>query len=144
MKRIKLKPADTAFAKCIREAADHTCLRCGIRKPPTGTRGSDGMECSHVYSRTHRTIRWDKNNAKCLCTSCHAWWHSNPTESGKWYENLVGENFLVLLREKRDNRMKVPKLEEKDIAKHYRQELKELQEKRNSGQTGYIDFVSYQ
>ena len=46
--------------------------------------------------------------------------------------------------EKMNNRQKVPKIEEKDIAKHYREELKKILAKRDSGETGYIDFVSYQ
>ncbi len=144
MKRIKLNPADVAFAKCVREAANHTCLRCGIRKPPTGTRGSDGMECSHVFSRRHRTIRWAKENAKCLCSAHHRWWHENPVDAAKWYESLVGESHLALLREKRDSMIKVSKDEEKLIAKHYRSELRKLEQRRKDGETGQLDFTSYQ
>jgi len=102
------------------------------------------MDCSHVHGRRHRTIRWCQDNAKALCTTCHRWWHENPTESGKWYEALVGEGHMALLREKRDSMMKVSKGDEKEIAKHYRMELAKIELKRGHGVQGYIEFVSYQ
>lgn len=141
---MKLTAADIAFSQCIRAAADHTCLRCGIRKEPTNRRGSSGMDCSHVYGRRHRTVRWCKENAKCLCTACHRWWHENPADSGAWFESLVGEGFINALREKRDSMVKVPKSEEKQVAKHYRQQTTIIEQKRLDGITGQIDFVSWQ
>lgn len=141
---MKLSPSDIAFSQCVRASADHTCLRCGIQKPPTNRRGSSGMDCSHVYGRRHRTVRWCSDNAKCLCTGCHRWWHENPTESGKWYEDLVGIGFMERLTEKRNQMVKVSKGEEKLIARHYRLQLKIIEEKRADGETGMIPFESYQ
>lgn len=141
---LKLKPADIAFSQCIREAADHTCLRCGIRKPPTNRRGSSGLDCSHVYSRRHKSIRWDTMNAKALCTACHRWWHENPVESGVWYMHLVGEGNMLLLTEKRNQIVKISKAEEKLIAKHYREQLQVLIQRRLDGETGQLTFESYQ
>jgi len=51
---------------------------------------------------------------------------------------------MKLLREKRDSRVKVSKKEEKEIAAHYREQLKIIEAKRLDGVTGVIDFVSYQ
>ena len=133
---MKLSSADIAFSHCIRAAADNTCLRCKKQFERT--------ECSHVFGRRHRTIRWAKDNAKCLCHACHRWWHENPADSGRWFLLEVGKHFLDLLREKRDSRVKVPKSEEKEIAKHYREQLKQIEDKRLDGQTGYVDFQSYQ
>ena len=48
------------------------------------------------------------------------------------------------LREKRDLKIKVPKSEEKEIAKHYREQLKIIEQKRLDGVLGYIDFESWQ
>ena len=144
MRGIKLKPSDIAFSKCIRAANNHTCEKCGAYRPPTGMRGSNGMECSHVFTRTHRTIRWCKDNAQCLCTSCHAWYGGNPADSGVWIEGIRGEGSMAILREKRGSMIKVSKAEEKEIARHYRQELKIIDEKRLQGATGYIDFESWQ
>ncbi len=41
-------------------------------------------------------------------------------------------------------KVKVTKLEEKEIAKHYREQLVIIGALRATGETGYIDFVSYQ
>jgi len=50
-----------------------------------------------------------------------------------------------LLVEKKNLYVKVSKIEEKnEIAKHYREQLKIIEDKRKEGQTGYIDFISYQ
>ena len=51
---------------------------------------------------------------------------------------------MDLLREKKDLKVKVHKSEHKLIAKHYREQLKIIEAKRQAGQTGFIDFVSYQ
>ena len=132
---MKISPADTAFSKCVREANNYTCEMCG----KTGR-----MECSHVYSRRHRTIRWCKDNAKSLCNGCHRKWHESPVYSFKWFEDKYGSGRVELLIEKMNNRNRVKKLEEKDIAKHYREQLKLIEAKRAKGETGYITFESWQ
>ena len=128
-KSVKVSPADTAFSLCVRTAANFTCGKCG----KTDAR----MECSHIYSRKYRAIRWCKENAMCKCNYCHRWWHQNPLDAAAWFVSLVGESFVDLLKEKRDSKLKVPKTEEPEIAKHYRAELKKLE-------NGAADFQSWQ
>lgn len=132
---MKISPADKAFADCIKEAHNHTCAVCGIQ---------GRMELSHIHSRRFRTIRWAVLNALPKCHTCHRWWHENPTESGAWFEKTYGEGVVDLLIEKRNAKFKVPKSEEKEIAKHYREQLKIIEQKRADGATGYIDFESWQ
>ena len=137
---VKRKPADTAFSDCIRAANDWTCEKC-LNKYEVK---SMGLHCSHIYSRRHRTIRWSKDNAQALCFHCHQWFGGNPADSGVWIAEFLGQGHIDLLREKRDIKIKVSKLEEKDIAKHYREQLKIIENKRSEGATGFIDFESYQ
>lgn len=132
---IKIKPADAAFSKCIRGSHDNTCERCGK---------VGNMETSHVYGRRHRTIRWCADNANCLCNYCHRIWHENPIESFRWFIGEFGQGRDDLLVEKRNSRVKVSKLEEKDIARHYREQLKIIEQKRSEGVTGHIAFESWQ
>ena len=132
---MKISAADKAFADCVKEAYDHVCQVCSRQ---------GRVELSHIYSRRHRTIRWCADNALPKCHACHRWWHENPTESGHWFRRLVGDGAIQLLQEKRDSRIKVPKAEEKEIAAHYRRELEIIKRKRMDGQTGYIEFVSWQ
>ena len=134
---MKISAADKAFANCVKAAYDNTCERCGIQ---------GRMECSHIHGRRHRTIRWCHKppNAIPKCHTCHRWWHENPTESGIWFVRKYGEGVESLLIEKKNNKFKIPKAEEKEIAKHYREELKKIEQARLDGAVGYIDFVSYQ
>lgn len=132
---IKITAADKAFADCVKAAYDYTCEKCGR----TGR-----MELSHIHSRRHRTIRWCKENGLPKCFECHAWWHQHPTESGAWFINKYGQGTEDILIEKMNMKLKIPKSEEKEIAKHYREQIKIIQEKRENGETGYIDFESYQ
>jgi len=137
---VKIKPADTAFSRCVRTANDWRCERCNCQH----IEGSQGLHCSHIYSRRHRNIRWCKENAQALCFPCHQWFGGSPADSGPWIEEFVGAGTLDILREKMHSGIKVSKLEEKDIAAHYRKQLKILEQKRNDGETGYIDFESWQ
>lgn len=137
---IKIKACDTAFSKCVREANDWKCEKCGVQYE----RNSMGLHCSHIFSRRHRTIRWCKGNVQALCFPDHQWFGGNPADSGIWVANYLGEAHIEILREKRDSRVKVPKTDERLIAKHYREQLKIIQQKRLDGQDGYIDFISWQ
>lgn len=137
---VKIKPADTAFSKCVRAANNYQCLKCGT----VYDKSSSGLHCSHNFSRRHRTIRWCKENALPLCYGCHQWFGGNPADSGRWLERLLGEGTIQILRDKRDSKVKVTKLEEKDIAAHYRQELKKIEQQRGEGKTGVIEFQSWQ
>ena len=137
---MKSSPADAAFSKCVRERAGFTCEKCGA----VHDRSSTGLHCSHVFSRRHRTLRWCADNAQSLCYHCHAWFGGNPADSGLWVINLLGDGHMAILREKMNSQVKVSKIEEKEIAKHYREQLKIMQEKREDGEVGRIEFESWQ
>ena len=133
---MKITAADKYFSLCVRNAADNTCEWCG--------KSDARMECSHVYSRRHRTIRWDAMNAVCKCNGCHKKWHESPLNAFTWFESKFGIGRIDLLREKMNMKVKVSKIEEKEIAKHYREQLKEIEAKRAKGEIGHIEFISYQ
>ena len=137
---MKTNPADQAFSRCVRERADWTCEKCGSKHEE----GSMGLHCSHIFSRRHRTIRWSGDNAQALCFSCHSWYGGNPADSGVWIAEFLGEGHIDLLREKKEQRLKVSKLEEKEIAKHYREQLKAMKAERDNGKQGRIEFESWQ
>jgi hypothetical protein len=137
---VKIKVADTWFSKCVRERADWTCERCGS----VHERGSMGLHCSHIFSRRHRTLRWCGDNAQALCFGCHSWYGGSPADSGRWIESVLGEGYLDILREKRDAKIKIPVSEEKDIARHYRNEFRRMEEERDNGAIGRLEFESYQ
>lgn len=140
MGAVKTKPADTAFSRCVRESNDWVCERCETQYE----KGAQGLHCSHIYSRRHRTIRWSSMNVQALCFSCHQWFGGNPADSGLWIREFIGEGAMNLLIEKKDCKVKVSKLEEKEIASHYRKQLKILEARRANGETGKLEFESWQ
>ncbi len=81
--KIKQTKYDKRFSKLIR-ARDVICQRC---------LKSDGqLECSHIQSRRHKSLRHDTGNAKLLCFLCHRWWHENPLDAVKWLVSVIGED----------------------------------------------------
>jgi len=51
---------------------------------------------------------------------------------------MIGTGALDILREKRDRTFKITKADEKEIAAHYRKELKNMEK------TGIREFTSFQ
>lgn len=67
---------DKLFSEVIRSGG--RCVKCGK------TDMEAQIHASHIYSRSHLSVRWDELNCKPLCASCHFYWHQNPTESYEW------------------------------------------------------------
>lgn len=140
MSNVKIKPVDKWFSLCIRSANNWRCEKCDGQFEE----GTQGLHCSHIFSRRHRTIRWCRDNAQSLCANCHQWFGGNPADSGAWVEEMKGEKTMESLRLKRELRAKVSKIEEKKISRFYKTQLDEIRRKRNEGEDGYIEFESYQ
>ncbi len=140
MAAIKRTPADDAFSKCVRERADYTCERCGAKH----TRDSSGLHCSHHFRRGNWGIRFDPMNAEALCYGCHSF--TGGTEE-RMREVMTEAQFEILRDKKNDIGLGriVRKTKGKgEIAKHYREELKKLQERRANGEVGYLEFEGWQ
>lgn len=129
MAKIKRWPSDIAFSNAIRLNKDHICEHCG--------NGSRKMECAHIYSRRHKSIRWDVQNALCLCFTCHLHFTGNPLDFTAWLEDYLGQGALDILREKRNQIMKATPAVKAEIAKHYRAEFRRMES------TGSRALVSY-
>jgi len=133
---MRISPADQAFSRCVRERDDWICQKCKTRYP----RNSSGLHCSHHFSRRYRTIRWHPLNAMVLCYACHQWYGGNPLDSGRWLEAKIGPEAVAELRVLRDTPRKISKKTEKEIAAHYRRELKVMEKKRTDGVEGRVEF----
>lgn len=140
MSGIKRDAADAAFSDCVRERANWTCERCNTYYPEGSRRG---IECAHIKGRRNKRVRQDPDNALCLCTSCHMYYSGEPLEFTAFVEQKLGAGRLEILIEKARECIKYNKLFVKDCAKHYREQLKIMQEKRKQGDMGYLDFEGY-
>jgi len=65
---------DKLFSEKVREIG--FCQHCGSRS---------NLQCSHIFSRKNLSVRWDIENAVCLCYRCHFYWaHKEPVEYTEW------------------------------------------------------------
>ena len=114
--------ADAAFSDYIRARAGYRCERCGKQYKAK----SNGLQCSHHFSRRHYNIRFDPDNAAALCHHCHNYWYSKDVpEAARWLEDKIGQarvNRLIALKNQKQS--KPTASEEAAIAEKYRQ-LKE-------------------
>jgi hypothetical protein len=88
--------ADALFSSLIR--AHGTCERCGK---------SGRLETSHWLSRRFSNIRTDFDNAFCLCSACHRWWHNDPTAATDWAIEKRGRETYERLREAANEKSKI-------------------------------------
>jgi len=63
-----IESLDKEFSKYIRSIGH--CEKCLRGK-------STKLETAHFLTRANLSIRWDKDNAVCLCQECHRWAHKN-------------------------------------------------------------------
>lgn len=77
--------------KIVRKRDKNRCQRCGKH-----VEGSQS-ETSHVVPKSHGNIlRYDIQNLKVMCFTCHRWWHANPTESGLWFKERWPDRYTYL------------------------------------------------
>ena len=142
MAGIRRTPADKWYSDCVRERNFWTCESC-FRYFPEG-RARQGIHVAHFYGRRHRGLRWHAHNGFCLCAGCHFAFGDSPSEWVVWVEGKLGAGMMEILKERKNSIYKMEKGEEKEIAKHYRDELKLMQETRAGGNgTGRIEFLSW-
>jgi len=76
------KRLDKVFSEIVREKG--FCERCNKK---------ENLQCSHIFSRSQLSVRWDLDNAFCLCAGCHLyWWHKNPIEAAEFTKQRLGED----------------------------------------------------
>lgn len=71
--------ADRLFSQLIRSKG--RCEWCG---------STLNLQCSHVVSRKYNSVRWDEDNAECLCARCHRRAHDFPAINGRRLERKMG------------------------------------------------------
>ena len=116
--------ADAAFSDYIRARAHYRCEKCGKQYEPK----SNGLQCSHNFSRRYYNIRFDPDNAIALCHHCHNYWYSKDIpEAAKWLETKLGTDKIArLIALKNQTQRKPTASEEETIAAYWRAETEKL------------------
>lgn len=133
---IKLDASDRAFSEALRLSRHFVCENCGVQG---GKKGGDlpQIECCHIYGRRHSATRWDTLNCLAMCHTCHRTYTENPVAFTRFLEGYVGQGYLDIMNEKRQQIFRTTKAMRAEIAKHYRNEIKLME-------AGPHDLVSYQ
>lgn len=137
---IKICPADRAFSKCVREAAEWRCERCDAQH----SEGSMGLHNAHFMTRGNWGTRFDPDNTAALCYGCHSFLDRNPHEKIHWFEQKLGEGLVQIVIEKAKRPAYGIKKRKAEIAKHYREELARLKELRAAGNVGRLEIIGYE
>lgn len=97
-KRIEL--LDTLFSELIRTRDQGVCQRCG--------KVNKSAQCAHIWSRSNYAVRWDPDNAICMCFPCHIRWaHRKPLEFAEWCHERLGETRWEALKQRSQQIVKV-------------------------------------
>ena len=141
MAGIKRTPADAAFSDCVRERASWKCEACN-RDYSDNTRA---LDASHYFGRRAYSVRFHPDNCFAHCMGCHNKFGENPDDFRAWAKERLGEGRIQILREIREdsNAGKLVKKNLKDVAKHYRGQLKIMKAKRADGKVGRIEFEGW-
>ncbi len=110
---MKLRAADTVFAKWVKMRDKHTCQRCGAKHEVK----SQGLHCAHFITRRNESTRFDPDNVRSICYGCHSYFHQHPKEHEKFMIAQLGETgFAALLERKR----RIGKRNDKAIITQYK------------------------
>lgn len=84
-----VKQLDADARASVFDRDGHKCVRCNAP--------DRAVQWSHVFSRRHKNLRWETDNALSLCAGCHFWWHENPVMSGDWFKKNWPERYERIL-----------------------------------------------
>ena len=138
MAGIRRTPADSAFSDCIRERDNWTCQSCGKYYPEGHRRG---IECSHFHSRGNWGIRFHPLNAEALCTFCH--FNHGGTRLPQVRSEFEQQLLLDLKNDTNLGKMYRKTKGVGQIAAHYREELRRMQDLKAIGSKGRVDFEAF-
>lgn len=109
---------DKLFSRLIRASAGNTCVNCGSHSYP---------ECAHGFSRRYKSVRWDTDNAFCLCRRCHAHYTGSPIEWEDWLRARWATQGIDY-DQKRREALNGPPPEKADVLDHLKASLTALGE----------------
>jgi hypothetical protein len=109
---------DTLFSQYIRRFGECQLWKYG------GVQCSMMLDCSHIISRTYKSVRWDVDNAVCACKAHHFWQHKHPVQSTLALIEILGPEHMERLNDKYLAGKKPTPDEKRAIAAWLREELK--------------------
>lgn len=134
---IKRDKRDKLFSNLVRERAGWSCERC-LKYFPEDHR--NGLECSHFFTRSRKSIRWFPDNAAAHCTGCHTTLGGNPWEFADWIRDYLGPQRSSILRARNSQLVHLKKHHLVEIHLNLKASWEHMQEQRAAGETGRLEF----
>jgi hypothetical protein len=88
---------DREFSLKIRARGECQWPECG-KQPPAVQ-----LQTAHIFSRRHLKLRWDEDNALCLCAKHHMAAHHDPLIFRDVVYGLLGPEKYQVLLDKRNS-----------------------------------------
>lgn len=111
---------DDLCSKIVAKRANYVCEYC-----------RSDYDCSphHIFSRRHKSTRWDSRDMIYLCAKHHTGdsysAHQSKEFSEIWIKNYIGEKLYNELEQKSNQIKKWTKQEKKDLVKELKEILKD-------------------
>jgi len=115
---IKRDAADIWFSKAVRLRDGNRCVVCGK---------DQSLEAAHIYGRRLKSVRWSLDNCLAMCHYHHRYYTEQPIEFRDYLHKLYGDGHMEMLREKAQQVFKATAAVKKEIAKHYRDEVRKAE-----------------
>ena len=150
--KAKRTALEVVFSDLIRERSNYRCERCKSEFARTIDEHEDGdgrhpsgLHCSHYWSRRHKATRHDPDNAAALCNGCHRLFDQNkPLKYRPWKIRSLGLVRFDELEVRHRTTVRRYKNEVREMTSHYRDELRRIQDLRNTGQAGWIEVIGWE
>jgi len=81
------KKCDKLFADKVKSRG--RCQKCSKK---------EFLQCAHIISRRYKQVRWNLNNAMCLCRGCHLYFTHHPLEWENFVVKVVGLKTYVSIK----------------------------------------------
>ncbi len=132
---MKITPEDKLFSEFIRKRAMQRvggCERCLTLK--FDTTKDDGstfpawktLQCSHIWGRNNKSVRYDEDDAFGLCGGCHTYLEHNPDEHKEFALRKLGQGKYDMLKVRATRPFK-PDI--KLLTIYYKEKIKKLEVK---------------
>lgn len=118
--KIKIDENDKLFSRLVKLLAGNRCEYCG------GT--NKRLECSHFHSRRNKSVRFDTDNASCLCFTCHTYLGGNPYQHVEFFKKRLGSEKFEELNIRAEILVKRTKQDKEELTEQLKGKIRRLEE----------------
>lgn len=101
------------------------CPTCGRILP------WEKADCSHYWSRSHKSTRWNEDNCVAECSYCNRFDSSHLDGLGRFLKKKLGEQKFEMLHWLHNQPKKYSEFELAELVKMYRKKIVELKRTKN-------------